>query len=101
MRPSRILDFLVEVADQLFLGSALEERIAALFLLERLDAEFGDSECKRFESWLGRIRSWADQDALVHGFIAPMAAAEPARLKTVFRWAKSADRWHRRAACGR
>ena len=28
-----------------------------------------------------------------------MVAAKPARLKTVFRWAKSADRWHRRAAC--
>ncbi len=93
------LDFLVEVADQLFLGSVREEKIAAIFLLEKLDAEFGDREYKLFESWLGRIRSWADHDALVHYCIAPMLAAKPARLKTVFRWAKSADRWHRRAAC--
>ncbi len=93
------LDFLVEVADQLFLGSVREEKIAAVFLLEKLDAEFGDREYKLFESWLGRIRSWADHDALVHYCIAPMLAAKPARLKTVFRWAKSADRWHRRAVC--
>ena len=93
------LDFLVEVADQLFLGSVLEEKIAAIFLLERLDAQFGDSEYKLFESWLGRISSWADHDALVHYCMAPMMAAKPARLKTVFCWAKSADRWHRRAAC--
>jgi 3-methyladenine DNA glycosylase AlkD len=85
--------------DQLFLGSVLEERIAAIFLLEKLDAEFGDSEYKLFESGLGRLSSWADHDALVHYCIAPMVAAKPARLKTVFRWAKSADRWHRRAAC--
>jgi 3-methyladenine DNA glycosylase AlkD len=28
-----------------------------------------------------------------------MIASKPTRAKTVFRWAKSADRWHRRAAC--
>jgi 3-methyladenine DNA glycosylase AlkD len=93
------LDFLVGVAGQLFLGSVLEEKIAAIFLLEKLHAEFGDREYKLFESWLDRISSWADHDALVHYCIAPMVAAKPARLKTVFCWAKSADRWHRRAAC--
>jgi len=36
---------------------------------------------------------------LVHYLIAPMVAAKPARVNAVFRWAKSADRWHRRAAC--
>ena len=99
IQKERGLDFLVEVAGQLFLGSVLEEKIAAVFLLEKLDAEFGDSEYKLFESWLGRISSWADHDALVHYCIAPMVAAKPARVKTVFCWAKSADRWHRRAAC--
>jgi hypothetical protein len=48
---------MVEVADQLFLGSVLEVKTAAIFRLEN------------------------------------------ARLKTVSRWAKSAHRWHRRAAC--
>ncbi len=49
----------MEVADQLFLGSVREEKIAAVFLLEKLDAEFGDREYKLFESWLGRISNWA------------------------------------------
>lgn len=93
------LDFLVQVADQLFTGLVLEEKIAAVFLLEKLDAEFGEREFKVFESWLSRISSWADHDALVHGLIAPMVAAKPARTKIIFRWAKSPQRWHRRAAC--
>lgn len=93
------LDFLVEVADQLFYGSVLEEKVAAVFLLEQLDAEFGDREFTMFESWLDRISSWADHDALVHDLIAPMIASKPARAKTVFRWARSSKRWHRRAAC--
>jgi 3-methyladenine DNA glycosylase AlkD len=28
-----------------------------------------------------------------------MVAAKPARTKSVFRWARSPNRWHRRAAC--
>jgi 3-methyladenine DNA glycosylase AlkD len=93
------LDFLIEVADRLFSGSVLEEKIAAVFLLEKLDGEFGDAEFKLFESWLDRVSSWADHDALVHDLIAPMIASKPPRAKVVFRWAKSPNRWHRRAAC--
>ncbi|MGB6473649.1 MAG: DNA alkylation repair protein [Candidatus Sulfotelmatobacter sp.] len=93
------LDFLVAVADELFSGTVLEEKIAAVFLLEKVDPEFGDREFKLFESWLDRISSWADHDALVHDLIGPMMASSPARVKNVFRWAKSSNRWHRRAAC--
>jgi 3-methyladenine DNA glycosylase AlkD len=92
-------DFLVRVADKLFRGRALEEKVAAVFLLEKLDAQFGDREFRVFGSWLERISSWADHDALVHDLIAPMVVAKPARVKDLFRWSKSRDRWHRRAAC--
>jgi 3-methyladenine DNA glycosylase AlkD len=92
-------DFLVKVADHLFSGTVLEEKVAAVFLLEKLDARCGDSEFKLFEAWLDRISSWADHDGLVHYLIAPMVAAKPSRAKAVFRWAKSPNRWHRRAAC--
>jgi len=99
VRKDRGLDFIVEVADQLFSGSVLEEKVAAVFLLEKLDGEFEDREFKQFESWLDRISSWADHDALVHYLIAPMVVAKPARAKIVFRWARSSNRWRRRAAC--
>jgi len=91
--------FLTEVADQLFSGTVLEEKIAGVFLLEALDAQCGDREFAMFESWLDRISSWADHDGLVHYLISPMVAAKPARTKFVFRWARSPNRWHRRAAC--
>jgi 3-methyladenine DNA glycosylase AlkD len=99
LRKDRGLDFLVEVADELFSGAVLEEKVATVFLLEKLDAEFGDKEFKLFQSWLDRISSWADHDALVHYLISPMVASKPARTRIVFRWAKSPNRWHRRAAC--
>lgn len=93
------LPFLLQVSDKLFTGRVLEEKSFAICLLETLTADFGDAEFKMFESWLSRISSWADHDGLVHYLIAPMIVADPARLKNVFRWAKSRDRWHRRAAC--
>ena len=92
-------DFLVEVADQLFSGEVLEEKVAAVFLLENLDPEMGDREFRMLERWLDRISSWADHDGLVHYLISPMVASKPARTRNVFRWARSSNRWHRRAAC--
>lgn len=93
------LNFLVAAADELFTGSNLEEKIAAVFLLEKMDGQFSDREFRMLESWLDRISSWADHDGVVHYLIAPLVVAKPARVKSVFRWAKSRDRWHRRAAC--
>jgi 3-methyladenine DNA glycosylase AlkD len=93
------LEFLTEVADHLFTGNVLEEKVAGVFLLEGLDARFGDREFRMFEAWLDRISSWADHDALVHSLIAPMIAAKASRVKFAFRWARSPKRWHRRSAC--
>jgi 3-methyladenine DNA glycosylase AlkD len=99
VREKHGLAFLIQVADQLFSGLVLEEKVAAVFLLEKLDREFGDAEFRLFESWLDRVNCWADHDALVHDLIAPMVASQPTRAKRVFRWAKSPNRWRRRAAC--
>jgi hypothetical protein len=80
------LDFLVQVADKLFTGRNLEEKVFAVFLLENLTEEFDDAEFRLFDSWLDRISSWADHDGLVHYLIAPMVAAKPDRTTRVFRW---------------
>src|SRR5436309_465912 len=93
------LEFLIKVADDLFQGDVLEEKVFAVFLLQTLTEQLGDAEFKLLESWLDRISSWADHDGLVHYLIAPMVAAKPTRIRRVFDWGRSQDRWHRRAAC--
>jgi len=92
------LDYLVEVADQLFQGDVLEEKVLAVFLLEKQTAEFGDEEFRLFEQWLARVSSWADHDGLVYYLIAPMMVGNAKRQSRALRWTKSKDRWHRRAA---
>jgi len=93
------MDFVVRVADTLFTGRYLEEKVFAVLMLENQTKLFGDQEFKLFTSWLDRISSWADHDGLVHYLIAPMVADDPARTRQVLRWAKSPSRWKRRAAC--
>lgn len=93
------LDLLLQTATHLFRGAVVDEKTFAVFLLEGLHPRFGDREFQLFGSWLDRVTTWADHDALVHNLIAPMILAKPARRETVFQWAASLCRWHRRAAC--
>ena len=95
----RGMKFLLSVADKLFRGHVLEEKIFAVFLLEKLVDDFDDGEFRMFESWLSRISSWADHDGLVHYLIAPMIVSKTSRARDVLVWARSTNRWHRRAAC--
>jgi 3-methyladenine DNA glycosylase AlkD len=93
------VEFLIRVADKLFAGEVLEEKVFAVFLLEKLVGDFGDREFRMFDSWLDRVTSWADHDALAHYLLAPMVVANPLRAERVFKWAKTKNRWRRRAAC--
>ncbi len=95
----RGMDFVVQVADNLFSGRILEEKAMAVLLLEKQTKNFGDNEFRLFASWLDRVTNWADHDALAHDLLAPMVVADPARCRQVFLWAKSPNRWRRRAAC--
>lgn len=93
------MPFVVSVADELFSGPVLEEKIFAVFLLEGQTASLGGREFRRFASWLDRVTNWSDHDALVHDVLGPMVCAEPAYCVEVLRWARSRNRWRRRAAC--
>jgi 3-methyladenine DNA glycosylase AlkD len=92
------LRYLVEVADHLFDGDVLEEKVLAVFLLERETADFKDREFRIFERWLGRVSSWAEHDGLVHYLIGPMLVGNQKRQQRALSWTKSRNRWHRRAA---
>lgn len=93
------LEFLVRVADQLFSGRVLEEKIFAVFLLENQTNLLAEKDFRLFASWIDRISSWSDHDGLAHYLLSPMVNAQPARCRHVFQWAKSSNRWRRRAAC--
>ena len=90
--------FLLAVADKLFRGRILEEKVFAVFLLQGMTKKFGETELKLFASWLPRVSTWADHDGLASYLLGPMIAENPKRARIVFTWAKSKNRWYRRAA---
>jgi 3-methyladenine DNA glycosylase AlkD len=92
------LPYLVLVADQLFRGDMLEEKVFAVFLLEKNTADFSEKDFRLFTEWLDRVSSWADHDGLVHYIIGPLIAADEKRAAQTYRWAKSKNHWQRRAA---
>ncbi len=92
------LDYMVSVADRLFRGHVLEEKNMAVMLLEKSAHDFGPKQFRLFDQWLDRVSSWADHDALLHYLIGPMIADEPSRARFVFVWARSRNRWRRRAS---
>jgi 3-methyladenine DNA glycosylase AlkD len=95
----RGMAFVVQVADQLFSGPVLEEKVFAVFLIAGQTGDLGKREFSLFASWLDRVTSWADHDALAHYVLAPLVNANPTRCRDIFQWAKSRNRWRRRAAC--
>jgi len=92
------IPYLLQVADQLFRGNVLEEKVFAVLMLQGIVGDFGKAEFKLFESWLDRISSWADHDWLVQYLIGPIIAGDATLLSRPPRWANSKKRWHRRAA---
>ena len=59
----RGMEYLLQVADQLFRGDVLEEKVFAVLMLQGMVENFGKPEFKLFESWLDRVSTWADHDA--------------------------------------
>lgn len=92
------IEYLVTVADQLFRGRVLEEQNMAVMLLEKSVHDFGPKQFRLFDQWLDRVSNWADHDGLLHYLIGPMIADEPSRARLVFVWARSRNRWRRRAS---
>ena len=77
--PEHGMNFVIQVADDLFSGRNLEEKVFAVFLLEKQTENLGDRDFQLFASWLDRVSSWADHDALAHYLLSPMVAADPRR----------------------
>jgi 3-methyladenine DNA glycosylase AlkD len=92
------LEYLIQVADELFRGEVLDEKTFAVMLLEKNTDDFAPQHFRLFESWLDQVSSWADHDGLVHYVIGPLVAKDLKRADRIYVWAKSKNRWRRRAA---
>ncbi len=84
-----------------FPGQVLEEKVMAVFLLEKQTVNIlAGTNFELFASWIDRVSSWADHDALVALFACADGRREAASLPRGFLRGRSRpNRWRRRAAC--
>lgn len=92
------IDYLFAVADNLFDGNVLEEKVLAVLVLEERIPDFKTKHFTALAGWIPRVSTWADGDALGSYLLGPMLVADPKRVSNVFRWAKSRNPWARRMA---
>lgn len=92
------IDYLFAICDDLFHGKVLEEKVLAVFMLQYHLEELTDKHFRGLVRWLDRVSTWADHDALVSYLLGPMLVEKRERAALTAKWAKSRDRWHRRAA---
>jgi len=78
------LDYLVQVADQLFQGNVLEEKVLAVLLLQPSAAKCTPQHFELFCTWLQRVSTWADHDGLVQYLIGPMIVLDPQRRRRIY-----------------
>ena len=91
-------ELLLPLAEHLFRGSRVEEQTLAVILLERGVGKSEGREFRRLERWLRWVRDWSSCDALSVVLLGRLILTQPQRLPRVFVWARSRNRWRRRAA---
>ncbi len=92
------MDYLFAVADDLFHGDVLEEKVLGVFLLQDRVGDLEDKHFRELVKWLPRVSSWADHDGLASFLLGPLMVLDPKRTRYAVKWARSPHRWHRRAA---
>lgn len=86
-------------AETLWASGRLEEAGVAVYVYRRLAKNFGAREFKLFERWLDRyVDNWANCDGLSTWLIAAALANAPECIPRLAIWARSRNRWKRRAA---
>jgi len=90
---------ILALCDELVEFETLEERGMAFGWAERLERSFRPADFARFERWLKRyVTNWALCDGLCCGPLGRFLVRYPEFVPRVQRWAKSGNRWVRRAA---
>lgn len=88
-----------QLAEELIKTEFLEERKIAVLWLQKSKKQFQPENFKLFSCWLKKyIHNWANCDDFCTHILGEMFYLYPKLLPTTKKWAKSKNRWVRRAA---
>ena len=89
---------MMALLDHAFAKPCREELLFATILLAARRKTLAEIEWARIEGWVDGIEDWEVCDQLSMVIIGVLVGANLTRVDTLVKWAKSANRWRRRAA---
>jgi len=98
LKKEKDFDTALKVAGELYKSGVFEEATIAESILKEFKNYFDDSTFDRFDKWIDYIKNWANIDMLCGWFLAPIILKDESKIKIIFQWTKSKNRWRRRAA---
>jgi 3-methyladenine DNA glycosylase AlkD len=90
---------ILDICDQLLDSGERYMRFFAFDWAEKVKGNYVKSDFARFERWLkGYVDNWGNCDSLCCGALGHLIRQYPELVSKTMKWAKSKNRWHRRAA---
>ncbi len=98
LKKEKDFDTALRVADELYKSGVFEEATVAESILNEFKNYFDDSTFDMFDEWIDYIKNWANIDMLCGWLLAPIILKDETKIKIIYHWTKSKNRWRRRAA---
>jgi len=88
-----------EICEELWKSKYLEEAVIACIFSEALHQKYEPSDFQVFERWVKKyVNNWADCDTLCNHTVGTFVMMYPEYVNELKNWAKSSERWVKRAA---
>lgn len=98
IKQEKDFDTALKVADELYKSGVFEEATIAESILKGFTKYFDDSAFAKFDEWIDYTKNWANIDMLCGWLITPIILKDETKIRKIFQWANSNNRWRRRAA---
>ncbi len=92
------VDDLLEIADPLWESGIVEARVLAVLILSKFRRLLGRRHWGHFDGWVDSLSNWGETDCLCCELLAHLIDFEPPLVDRLRAWARSRNRWRRRAA---
>jgi 3-methyladenine DNA glycosylase AlkD len=90
---------ILDICDELLASGERYMRFFAFDWAEKIKGTYSNSDFNRFERWLkAYVNNWGNCDHLCCGALGHLIKQYPDLVSKRTKWAKSKNRWHRRAA---
>ncbi len=88
-----------EICEELWKSKYLEEAFVACIFTEALHKKYEPSDFETFGRWVDKyVNNWADCDTLCNHTVGSFVAMYPEFVQELKKWAKSPNRWAKRAS---